>query len=115
MELPTWAPPSKCCTVIRSSTTICRRSITTICAVAALPCAPERSIRIVGELARATGTVNGMIGGQVMDLEAEHKQSDATELETIHRSKTGALITAALVTGGIYGGADDAAVERIRS
>jgi geranylgeranyl diphosphate synthase type II len=83
--------------------------------LAGLPCAAERGISIVGELARATGTVDGMIGGQVMDLEAEHKKADAAELETIHRSKTGALITAALVTGGILGGADDMAVERIRS
>ena len=83
--------------------------------IAALPCAPERSIQIVGELARATGTVDGMIGGQVMDLEAEHKKSTAAELETIHRSKTGALITAALVTGGIFGGADTDSVARIRS
>src|SRR5215510_14516130 len=36
----------------------------------------ERRVRIVGELARATGTVNGMIGGQVVDLEAEHSKPD---------------------------------------
>jgi len=83
--------------------------------IAGLGCPGEARIRIVAELARATGTVGGMIGGQVMDLEAERKQPDAAQLEQIHRAKTGALITAALVTGGIYSGGDDAAVERIRN
>ena len=43
-----------------------------------------------------------MIGGQVMDLEAEHTNPDAQTLEYIHRSKTGALLTASVVTGGMY-------------
>src|SRR3954449_6969909 len=36
-----------------------------------LKCPAEARVRIIYEVARATGTVNGMIGGQVMDLEAE--------------------------------------------
>jgi geranylgeranyl diphosphate synthase type II len=82
--------------------------------LARLACPPEARVRIVEEIAHATGTIEGMIGGQVMDLEAEHKQVTARELEYIHRSKTGALITASLVTGGIYAGAGEAAVERLR-
>jgi geranylgeranyl diphosphate synthase type II len=46
-----------------------------------------------------------MIGGQVVDLEAEHKKPDLATLEYIHRSKTAALITASVVSGGIYAGA----------
>ncbi len=77
-------------------------------------CAPERRVRIIEEIARATGTVDGMIGGQVMDLEAERTRPDAATLEKIHRSKTGALITASLTSGGIYAGAGEAQIARLR-
>src|SRR5438105_10846572 len=50
-----------------------------------------------------------------MDLEAEHTQPDAATLETIHRSKTGALITSALVSGGLYAGATNDDALRLRS
>jgi geranylgeranyl diphosphate synthase type II len=79
-----------------------------------LRCAAECRVRIIEEIARATGTVEGMIGGQVMDLEAEHTRADAKTLEYIHRSKTAALITASVVSGGIYAGASEAQVERLR-
>ena len=68
----------------------------------------ERRIRMVNELATGAGTVNGMIGGQVADLEAEGKQVDAAHLDYIHRSKTGALIRASVRIGAIYAGADRA-------
>lgn len=83
--------------------------------LAGLRCSPASAVRIVAEIARATGTRDGMIGGQVLDLEAEHTRPDAARLEQIHRSKTGALITAALVTGALYAGADDEQAKRIRS
>ncbi len=83
--------------------------------LAGLRCPAEARVRIVEEIARGTGTVGGMIGGQVMDLEAEHTRPDAATLETIHRSKTGALITASLVAGGLYAGADAAQVEKLRA
>src|SRR6516165_7354765 len=53
-------------------------------------CPPAARVRIIEEIARGTGTVDGMIGGQVADLEAEHRKPDAATLEYIHRSKTGA-------------------------
>jgi geranylgeranyl diphosphate synthase type II len=56
-----------------------------------------------------------MIGGQVVDLEAEHSKPDADTLEYIHRSKTAALITASVVTGGLFAGAEDGEVEKLRS
>jgi geranylgeranyl diphosphate synthase type II len=49
-----------------------------------------------------------------MDLEAEHTRPDAKTLEYIHRSKTGALLTASVVTGGMYAGADDSQVQNLR-
>jgi len=79
-----------------------------------LPCPAERRVRIIEEIARATGTIEGMIGGQVMDLEAEHTRPDAKTLEYIHRSKTAALITASVVCGGIYAGASDAQMDKLR-
>lgn len=80
-----------------------------------LQCPAEARVRIVEEIARGTGTVNGMIGGQVVDLEAEHTRPTAEMLEYIHRSKTAALITASLVSGGLYGGAKDNQVAKLRA
>ena len=82
--------------------------------LAKLQCSAEARVAIIGEIAHATGTINGMIGGQVMDLEAEHTKPDAATLEYIHRSKTGALLTASVVTGGIYGGANDSETSSLR-
>jgi geranylgeranyl diphosphate synthase type II len=79
-----------------------------------IPCPSEARVRIIAEIAHATGTREGMIGGQVMDLEAEHKKPDAKTLEYIHRAKTAALITASVVTGGLYAGAGDSDVARLR-
>src|SRR5438270_241600 len=74
--------------------------------LAELPVDGERKSRLVAELATAAGTVGGMIGGQVADLEGEGKPPDAQLLETIHRAKTGALLRASLRMGAIYAGAD---------
>jgi geranylgeranyl diphosphate synthase type II len=79
-----------------------------------LRCPAEARVRIIEEIARGTGTVNGMIGGQVADLEAEHTKPDAAMLEYIHRSKTAALITASVVSGGIYAGASNDEVTKLR-
>ena len=49
-----------------------------------------------------------------MDLESEHAKPDAKVLEYIHRSKTGALITASVVTGGLYAGASAEQVAKLR-
>jgi geranylgeranyl diphosphate synthase type II len=67
----------------------------------------ERRIRLVAELATASGTVGGMIGGQVNDLEGEGQPPTAALLESIHRAKTGALLRASVRMGAIYAGADD--------
>jgi len=83
--------------------------------LARLKCPAEARVRIVEEIARGTGTVDGMIGGQVVDLEAEHTKPTPEMLEYIHRSKTAALITASLVTGGVYAGATDPQVTKLRA
>jgi geranylgeranyl diphosphate synthase, type II len=83
--------------------------------LARLQCLPEARVRIIEEIAHGTGTIDGMIGGQVVDLEAEHSKPDLQTLEYIHRAKTAALITASLVSGGIYGGAHDDETKRLRS
>ena len=82
--------------------------------IARLRCPADARVRITEEIAHATGTVEGMIGGQVMDLEAEHTRPDGRTLEVIHRYKTGALITASLVTGGMYAGGSHAELQRLR-
>jgi geranylgeranyl diphosphate synthase type II len=74
---------------------------------------PDRKARLVAELACAAGTVGGMIGGQVADLEGEGKPPEATLLETIHRAKTGALLRASLRLGAICAGAIDAEYEAL--
>ena len=60
---------------------------------------------LVAELSRAAGTVKGMIGGQVADLEAVSGAVTPETLEYIHRSKTGALFTASVRLGAIAVGA----------
>ena len=82
--------------------------------LARLRCLAEARVRIIEEIARGTGTLSGMIGGQVVDLEAEHKKPDLATLEYIHRSKTAALIAASAVSGGLYGEASEDAVNRLR-
>ena len=82
--------------------------------LAQLRCTAEARVNIIREIAHGTGTIDGMIGGQVVDLEAEHKKPDLATLEYIHRSKTAALLTASVVSGGMYSGADLADTERLR-
>jgi len=83
--------------------------------LAKLKCPAEQRVRIIAEIAHDTGTIDGMIGGQVLDLESERKKPTAAILEYIHRSKTGALITASLVSGGIFGLGSDEQIEKLRT
>ncbi len=83
--------------------------------LARAPIEAGRGVRLIAEVSRAAGTVDGMVGGQVADLEAEKTRADLATLEYIHRSKTAALIRAACVAGAISGGALDSDVERLRN
>ena len=70
-------------------------------------------MRAAGILGAAAGT-SGLIGGQVADLEAEGRD-DVTlaDLERLHRAKTGALLGACVVGGGVLGGAGEADLGRL--
>jgi geranylgeranyl diphosphate synthase type II len=73
---------------------------------ASLTVSERQRTMLVAELATAAGTVGGMIGGQVADLEGEGLTPDAALLESIHRAKTGALLRASVRMGAIYAGAN---------
>lgn len=81
--------------------------------LAKAPVEPARRVRIIAEIGARAGTVRGMVGGQVADVEAERKPVGAEGLEYIHRSKTAALIRASVVTGAIAGGARDEDTQRL--
>lgn len=64
----------------------------------------------IGRLASAlfeAGGIRGMVGGQWLDLEAEGRHLGLPELMAVHRGKTGALIRAAVLLGGLAAGASD--------
>lgn len=65
----------------------------------------DTSAAVAGVLGRAAGSL-GMVGGQVMDLEAEGKALDPDEILAVDRHKTAALFSASFEMGGICGGAD---------
>jgi len=58
-------------------------------------------VALIAELAKASGTPEGMVAGQALDIEAEARQVSPGELEEIHRLKTGALIVAAARAGAL--------------
>lgn len=79
--------------------------------IAALPTPPATTVAILREVSLAVGTgvgpnsplPPGMIGGQVVDIESEGQTPTAELVESIHRAKTGALITTSIVSGGLFG------------
>jgi geranylgeranyl diphosphate synthase, type II len=62
----------------------------------------EIEVALIRELSTAAGTVGGMIGGQVADIEGERQPPNAELLDSIHRAKTGALLRASVRMGAIY-------------
>ena len=104
--------------------------------IAQLPCPAHTTVAILRDISLAVGTgigrlgdletqlPPGMIGGQVVDIESEGVPPTADLVETIHRAKTGALITTSIVSGGLYalgnrsGAADldsETGVQRLRT
>lgn len=71
--------------------------------------APLEAARLVkaGRYFAEKAGVYGMVAGQTLDIQAEGKPLALAELQAIHRAKTGALLAAAVVCGGILGGADE--------
>lgn len=76
--------------------------------------ASDTRLRLISLLADAAGTPAGMVSGQQLDLDAEGKTLSIEDIETIHRQKTGALISAAAVSGAIIGGASDTELASIK-
>jgi geranylgeranyl diphosphate synthase type II len=81
--------------------------------LAGLDSPPTATVQIIALIANAVGTVEGMIGGQVLDIEGEHTRPTPELVQTIHRAKTGALIRVSIVAGGVYAGATADDVERL--
>lgn len=74
---------------------------------------PEaRRLAVLAEILHAVGT-EGMIGGQMDDLETEGSPLVEEELTSIHRRKTGALLTASVKAGAILGEADEEALDSL--
>ncbi len=79
---------------------------------------PEIRVRLIAEIATASGTPTGMVAGQQLDLDAEGRTTTIDEIETIHSRKTGALITISAKAGAMIGGASEpeiAAIEQYAS
>ena len=81
--------------------------------LAGLDAPPAATVQIIGLIANAVGTVDGMIGGQVLDIESEHLKPTPELVHSIHRAKTGALIRVSVVTGGVFAGATPDDVARL--
>lgn len=81
-------------------------------AAGALGLDARRLGRMAAELFEGAG-IDGMVGGQWLDLEAEGRQLTLAELMAVHRGKTGALIRASCVLGGLAAGADETVVRAL--
>ncbi|MBN1881811.1 MAG: polyprenyl synthetase family protein [Deltaproteobacteria bacterium] len=73
---------------------------------------PTSLLQISSEIARAAGDA-GMVGGQMLDMESEHRDIDLDTLTMLHRKKTGALIIVSVRTGAILGGGDEIQVKQL--
>jgi farnesyl diphosphate synthase len=75
---------------------------------------PELRLKLISVIANASGTPYGMVAGQQQDLDAEGKPASIVGIERIHSLKTGALISAAALSGAIIGRASDDELKSIR-
>jgi len=69
----------------------------------------------MAEVLFEAGGIEGMVGGQWLDLEAEQRALDLPELIAIHRGKTGALIRASCVLGGLAARATPPVVDALEA
>lgn len=74
---------------------------------------PTTRLHITALVAKAAGSC-GMVGGQALDIASENTEFPFEQLATIHRSKTGALITCSVLAGGVAAGASDAQLQQLR-
>ena len=73
----------------------------------------ERQLRAIREVAAAADS-RGLIGGQVADMEGTSVEGTIEQLEFIHRNKTGKLLTASVVLGGLLAGATEQVIDALR-
>ncbi len=73
---------------------------------------PAVRLRLSRELSRAAG-IGGMAGGQMLDLESEHRDRTEAEIRTLQSMKTGALLRYACRAGAFLAGAPAADLERM--
>lgn len=74
----------------------------------------QMKLDLVSEIAKSAGA-EGMVGGQVADMEGEDKQLTLRELEYIHEHKTGKLLTASVLSGAILSGANEEQLQHLRN
>ncbi len=72
----------------------------------------DRVLKVIAHLAKAVGA-DGLVGGQVVDLESEGKDIAVETLTYIHNHKTGALLETCVVSGGILAGASEREIEKL--
>ncbi|MBW1887825.1 MAG: polyprenyl synthetase family protein, partial [Deltaproteobacteria bacterium] len=75
---------------------------------------PRTLLNVIGMIATSAG-YDGMVGGQMVDIQMAGKEVDPDIVEFIHRRKTGALITASVRAGATLGGGDENQVKAITS
>ncbi len=73
----------------------------------------SQKLRVIHELSHAIGTLGGMVGGQVVDMETSSASVTSETLKYIHSAKTGAFIRMAVRAGAIYAGAAEQDLERV--
>ncbi|MDO8494341.1 MAG: polyprenyl synthetase family protein [Deltaproteobacteria bacterium] len=74
---------------------------------------PTLLLEVIEDIAKATGA-EGMVGGQVLDLQGEGADLNEEGLRKIHRYKTGALITASVISGAKLAGAGKKDLEHLK-
>lgn len=70
------------------------------------------ALKCTQELAKSSGS-SGLVGGEVLDIQAEGKPGTLDELKTIHSRKTGALIAACCTIGGLCGGGTNSDIQAL--
>lgn len=73
----------------------------------------ENRLRIISELVKAAGA-EGMVGGQVADMEGEAKSLTLNELQLIHENKTAKLLSFSIISGAILASAPEEDIEKLR-
>lgn len=73
----------------------------------------QSKVRLISMLAKAAGA-EGMVGGQIADIEGESAALSLEQLESVHRRKTGRLLEFAAVAGGVISDLNDQKLEKLR-